>query len=193
VWKAAFLPFGRAQILTETITSNIRFPGQYFDAETGLHYNWNRYYNPETGRYLTPDPIGLAGGLNLFAYVEGDPVNWVDPEGLKGLNWRPHWRGKTPGWQPNRSRKPNQPKHTPSDLDRALQQLLPDPADPNSKPFIIPSLGKFVCIEYECKKIKNTCKGDWYSSPFLSNPGWRIEDDSNCRCKKTVFVPFGVY
>jgi RHS repeat-associated protein len=87
VWKAAFLPFGKAQILTQTITNNIRFPGQYFDAETGLHYNWNRYYDPDTGRYLTPDPIGLDGGLNLYAYVAGDPVNWFDFNGLaKGKN-----------------------------------------------------------------------------------------------------------
>ncbi len=79
VWKAAFQPFGETQILTETITNNIRFPGQYYDAETGLHYNWNRYYDPDTGRYLTLDPVGLAGGLNLYAYVGGDPVNIVDP------------------------------------------------------------------------------------------------------------------
>jgi RHS repeat-associated protein len=82
VWKAAYLPFGKAQILVETITNNIRFKGQYFDAETGLHYNWHRYYKPSTGRYLTPDPIGLAGGLNLFSYVQNDPVNYIDPEGL---------------------------------------------------------------------------------------------------------------
>jgi RHS repeat-associated protein len=63
VWKAAYLPFGQAQILVETITCNIRFPGQYYDSETGLHYNINRYYNPLTGRYMTPDPIGLEGGL----------------------------------------------------------------------------------------------------------------------------------
>jgi RHS repeat-associated protein len=86
VWKAAFLPFGKAQILTETITNNIRFPGQYFDAETGLHYNWNRYYDPETSRYLTADPIGLTGGLNLYAYVGGDPVNGIDPWGLTKID-----------------------------------------------------------------------------------------------------------
>ena len=85
VWQAAYLPFGEAQLRVGTITNNLRFPGQYYDAETGLHYNWNRYYNPDTGRYLSPDPIGLEGGLNLYAYVENDPVNWMDPEGLEAI------------------------------------------------------------------------------------------------------------
>ena len=85
MWQAAYLPFGEAQLRVGTITNNLRFPGQYFDAETGLHYNWNRYYDPATGRYISPDPIGLDGGLNLYAYVGNDPVNLVDPEGL--WNW----------------------------------------------------------------------------------------------------------
>ena len=82
VWEAGYMPFGEARILIADIENNLRFPGQYYDSETGLHYNWHRYYDPDTGRYLTPDPIGLEGGLNLYAYVNGNPVNWADPEGL---------------------------------------------------------------------------------------------------------------
>ncbi len=59
-----------------------RFPGQYFDKETNLHYNYFRYYEPETGRYISPDPIGLAGGLNVYGYVEQNPLSFTDSNGL---------------------------------------------------------------------------------------------------------------
>jgi RHS repeat-associated protein len=65
----------------------VRLPGQYYDSETGLHYNYHRYYDPGTGRYLTPDPIGLAGGINLYAYVGGNPVNLIDPFGLSSVSF----------------------------------------------------------------------------------------------------------
>ena len=66
------------------VATPLRFQGQYFDAETGLHYNRHRYYQPETGRFITPDPIGLAGGLNNYQYAP-NPIGWVDPLGLKNV------------------------------------------------------------------------------------------------------------
>jgi RHS repeat-associated protein len=61
---------------------NLRFPGQYYDQETNTHYNYFRDYNPATGRYIESDPIGLAGGINTFAYVNGNPIKHSDPLGL---------------------------------------------------------------------------------------------------------------
>ena len=75
-------PFGEVSILTEEIENPLRFPGQYFDAETGLHYNYFRDYDPSTGRYIESDPIGLDGGLNTYLYAESNPLLLVDPYGL---------------------------------------------------------------------------------------------------------------
>ncbi|MFP3515126.1 RHS repeat-associated core domain-containing protein [Pseudomonas sp. SIMBA_077] len=82
VWSAHYRAYGNVLKLdTAAVTNPLRFQGQYYDEESGLHYNRHRYYNPNTGRYLTPDPIKLAGGLNSYQYVP-NPTGWVDPLGL---------------------------------------------------------------------------------------------------------------
>ena len=60
----------------------LRLPGQQYDKETGLHYNYFRDFNPSIGRYGESDPIGLRGGLNTYAYVDGRPIYQHDPRGL---------------------------------------------------------------------------------------------------------------
>jgi RHS repeat-associated protein len=76
-----------------TAYTPVRYPGQYFDPETGLHYNFNRYYDPDLGRYASPDPLGLAPAVNHYGYVP-NPFTGVDPLGLAGCEADPTWGGK---------------------------------------------------------------------------------------------------
>ncbi|MCC6506339.1 MAG: RHS repeat-associated core domain-containing protein [Aquimonas sp.] len=90
VWRARNLAYHREQTVNHSGFGSLglSFPGQYLDAESGMADNWHRVYDPSSGRYTQSDPIGLAGGVNTFAYVGGNPVNSVDPFGLKGHgNW----------------------------------------------------------------------------------------------------------
>ena len=88
VWRWDSTPFGDTLPNEDpdgdgqALRFNLRFPGQYFDVETGLHYNYFRDYDPATGRYVQSDPIGLRGGLNSYAYALQNPVNILDYQGL---------------------------------------------------------------------------------------------------------------
>ena len=82
VWTWHSDPFGTTQAEGKGFTYNLRFPGQYFDSETGTHYNYFRYYDPSTGRYITSDPIGMMGGLNTYTYVLNNPLRLIDMYGL---------------------------------------------------------------------------------------------------------------
>jgi len=84
VWKVQTDPFGN-EIPggIKTVENNLRYPGQYFDQETGLHYNMFRNYDPKTGRYIEPDPIGIQKGNNhIFSFAANNPVRFYDPSGL---------------------------------------------------------------------------------------------------------------
>ena len=82
VWQAALEPFDQVTEAVTMVEQNLRFPGQYLDRESGLHYNYFRTYDPAIGRYTQSDPIGLGGGINTVGYVGGNPVQRVDPLGL---------------------------------------------------------------------------------------------------------------
>jgi len=86
-WRYDADPFGTAAPNQNpgglgTFTYNLRFPGQYYQAETGLNQNWNRDYDPLTGKYIESDPIGLRSGINTYTYALGNPLTDVDPRGL---------------------------------------------------------------------------------------------------------------
>jgi RHS repeat-associated protein len=90
VWTAGYEPFGEATVNEDPDRNqqrtalNLRFPGQYADDEAGTYYNYQRDFDPQTGRYRTSDPIGLDGGGNTFAYVATSPLANIDPFGLAG-------------------------------------------------------------------------------------------------------------
>jgi len=81
VWEASYLPFGEVLATTGTPIA-LRFPGQWFQAESGLHQNWMRDYDPTTGRYMQADPLGLVDGASVYGYARQNPGRYVDPTGL---------------------------------------------------------------------------------------------------------------
>ncbi len=88
VWRWEGEAFGESEAEEDPdgdgreVVMRLRFPGQYHDTETNLFYNWNRYYDPTIGRYITSDPIGLVGGANTYLYTYANPLRFIDPTGL---------------------------------------------------------------------------------------------------------------
>ncbi|MGQ0690308.1 MAG: RHS repeat domain-containing protein, partial [Limnobacter sp.] len=82
VWSSTFKTYGAPALAhVNEVDNPLRFQGQYYDEETGLHYNRHRYYDPNSGQFTTQDPIGLLGGMNAYQYAP-NPMTWVDPWGL---------------------------------------------------------------------------------------------------------------
>jgi len=93
VWKGHMTPFGEMKVEIEEITNHRRFPGQWYDIESRLYYNYFRNYDPGLGRYVQSDPIGLRGGLNTYVYALQNPVRHSDPLGLESVGGSIYW-----GW-----------------------------------------------------------------------------------------------
>jgi RHS repeat-associated protein len=89
-WSARLKTWGDVdRLYASAVDCPVRFPGQWQDAETGLCYNWFRYYDPSKGVYISPDPLGLQGGSHLYQYVP-NPLAWADPLGLAGVGGGPY-------------------------------------------------------------------------------------------------------
>lgn len=135
LWKAE--PFGSIAPNNDPdgdgiqVTYNLRFPGQYYDAETGLHYNYFRDFDPRIGRYVESDPIGLRGGFNTYAYVNNNSLRFIDPFGL--LETDPPIDPENPILDPKNPPNPLPPGGIP-------EQPLPQPRPP--KPPGRPSCGQ---------------------------------------------------
>jgi RHS repeat-associated protein len=195
VWAAQYDPFGKAAVNEDPdgdgslVTLNVRFPGQYYDQETELHYNYFRYYDPGTGRYLTSDPIGLEGGLNTYAYVGGNPLVWSDSLGLAGSNVG---NPRPPNNRSNRNRyespygKPGTSGLNPTpeliqnrDAQKALDSIanLLDPGSQNTASFYPPDIPFTECRRWRCPNPPGMCP------PFVDVIGPILVGSNNpCVC-----------
>ena len=173
VWTWDSDPFGSTQAQDDpdgdstSIVYRLRFPGQYWDAETDMHYNYFRTYDPSTGRYLESDPIGLAGGPNTYGYVLQNPLSNIDPDGRLvwlgvpvyywaiggGAAAAGAWWYYTNPWSPVRddTSRPNLPtSNTPP--------LIPPLETPESQPFPIPLTDSAIMEAEQCEDDEDKCE-----------------------------------
>jgi RHS repeat-associated protein len=101
VWDAIYKPFGEIVSTTGPASNNLRFPGQYFLIEDGLHYNWYRHYDPTIGRYVQPDRLPFIDGPSLFEYVRSSPMAKADPSGRQTELEFPNLSRRSPSLPPD--------------------------------------------------------------------------------------------
>lgn len=161
---------------------SLRYPGQYFDEETSLHHNYFRSYDSPTGRYTQADPIGLDGGWNRFAYVGGNPLFFIDPEGLRsarpaapGGNARDRrqWRRHGPGSFERPTGEGNQ-----SAWESGAEMFTPDPDEGDYR---------LRCLRWECSE--NSCTPGKSPTDFLPAAYHQDDAPSGCKCTQTNLGP----
>ncbi|EOV3887225.1 TPA: RHS repeat-associated core domain-containing protein [Escherichia coli] len=154
VWETGYQVWGNTIQEKDhgRVEQNLRYQGQYLDRETGLHYNLHRYYDPDVGRFMVTDPIGLLGGLNLYQYAP-NPLGWIDPLGLKcgQPEWTnhgyKHFPPKNKSWKDIiKSTKSGPAKYSP-DIDiKTLEYDVFNTGTPvtNGKPWKVKDMGKVI-------------------------------------------------
>lgn len=125
VWRVDRKPFGEVDTRVASINMGAGFPRQYAGGDSGYTYHYFRYYDPTLGRYIQSDPIGLAGGVNTFGYVSGNPIAYIDPFGLQGQMTRHRDRE---AFSPNYGRSANRMGAAGSVI--TLIGVFPSPATP---------------------------------------------------------------
>jgi len=138
VWEATYLPFGGVHT-SSGANITLRFPGQWFQSESGLHQNWMRDYDPTTGRYIQADPLGLVDGASVYGYVGQNPGRYVDPRGEQSISIG---RGLgTPGGLGS---------SRPADIGGAWEELLEFSHKYNPIDLAIQGIGKLCSEELSC-------------------------------------------
>ncbi|MEM7254727.1 MAG: RHS repeat-associated core domain-containing protein [Pseudomonadota bacterium] len=163
VWEAHYTPFGTIEETVSDITHPLRFPGQYFDAETKTHYNYFRDYDPSVGRYTQSDPIGLEGGVNTYLYVQANPMRFVDPFGEQVVTPMPGGPFAPPGYSPLGNFGPERAPATLSQLQRELGDL-------SDRLFTVPDV-RFPPPSMEDRNLICTTRTADPLPPLPPNPG----------------------
>jgi RHS repeat-associated protein len=186
VWEGEFRAFGELTAETGSWENRLRFPGQYYDEETNNYYNYFREYDPKTGRYLESDPIGLKGGVNLYAYSNMDPVVNIDPLGLA------YWRNPKTGYYQQKPKKKKYDNKDPEakrdnwdDAANELNDSVNDDDAPDSEYLYVTYCTLARCY-YECGEYRDFGPGDWVPCGVPKE----TELPGNCVCFEKQVKPY---
>ena len=176
---------GNGQANSSVLTApvlNIRYPGQYYDFESGLSQNWWRSYDARMGRYTQNDPIGLGGGMNRFVYMAGDGINGFDPDGLSGKIPKNFGRGKNFDPVPDPIKKFKRTNDDVADFSDTMKCWFGF-KNCEAEEEIKKTLS---CVMAEC----TTCDGrKFFTGPRALTVNAYDSDSTQCVCIKTGFSP----